>query len=398
MKTKFYSFVVLLLVISTFSATVNAQQLISGTFSGTVENLLGIRYRNVRPVNATQVQANFTGIPDLSSNRNSPANSTRSDQSLNYGTTGSYTFSITYSPSLNTFVCVTTIGSNSFTNTIPNVSARLSADGKTALATSINYFGLTVRTNNSSSTITVSNLNLDGLPITGTYSRSNNNGESQWYGVYAGLTNGFTVTGTVTMTGSFANSTEGQRVQLFFGNTASSQGSLPVTWGEVTAKRLTTSSVQLNWETIQEINASHFDVERSEDGVRFTKIGSVQAVGTTQNRSNYSFTDNAATGSVYYYRLAQYDNDGKKSFSFIAKAGNTTSRTYFATSGNSVRVQFFESGTKQIRLMNTNGTLIRQSTISNMQSDIDVSTLAKGVYILQVVDAKGQAEVFRFMR
>lgn len=394
MKTKFYSLVVAVCATFISAQTINAQQLIAGTFSGTVENLLGVRYRNVRNVNSTQSQGLFVGIPDLGSNRSG----SRVDQSLNYGTSGSYTFSITYNPALNTFTTVTTIGAGNTTTTLNNVSSRLTSDGKTATAPTINYFGLAVRTNNSASTIRVSNLVIEGLPYTGNYQRSNDDGESQWYTINTALTNGFTITGTVTLSGNFSNSTEGQRIQFFFGYTAASAGSLPVTWGDFTAKRNNNSSVQLNWETIQEINASHFDVERSEDGARFTKIGSVQAVGTTQNRSNYIFADNNASGSVYYYRLAQYDNDGKRTFSAIVKVGNNNTKTLFATTGNTVRVQFFEAGAKQIRLMNTNGTLLKQVTVSNMQSDLDVTALSKGIYIVQVVDGKGQSEVFRFMR
>jgi hypothetical protein len=394
MKTKFYSFVVAVFATFISAQSINAQQLIAGTFSGTVENLLGVRYRNVRNVNTNQTQALFVGIPDLGSSRSG----SRVDDALNYGTSGSYTFSITYNPALNTFTTVTTIGAGTTTTTLNNVSSRLTSDGKTATAPTINYFGLAVRTQNGSSTIRVSNLVIEGIPFTGNYERSNDNGESQWYTINTSLTNGFTITGTVTLSGSFSNSTEGQRIQFFFGYTASSAGSLPVTWGDFSAKRNNNSTVQLNWETIQEINASHFDVERSEDGARFTKIGSVQAVGTTQSRSNYIFADNNASGSVYYYRLAQYDNDGKRTFSSIAKVGNSNTKTLFATTGNSVRVQFFEAGSKQIRLMNTNGTLIRQVTVSNMQADIDVTGLSKGVHILQVVDGKGQSEVFRFMR
>ena len=394
MKTKFYSFVVVLLATFTFSQSINAQQLISGAFSGTVENLLGVRYRNVRPVNNNQVQALFVGIPDLGSSRSG----SRVDETLNYGISGTYSFSITYNPAANTFTTVTSIGAGSTTTTLNNVSTRLTTDGKTATAPTINYFGLTVRTQNGTSTIRVSDLVIEGIPFTGNYERSNNNGESQWYTINTNLTNGFTITGTVTLLGNFTSSAEAQRIQFFFGYTAASAGSLPVTWGDFTAKRNNNSSVQLNWETIQEINASHFDVERSEDGVRFTKIGIVQAVGSTQSRSNYIFTDNNASASVYYYRLAQYDNDGKRTFSSIAKVGNNNTKTLFATTGNSVRVQFFEAGTKQIRLMNTNGTLIRQVTVSNMQADIDVTGLSKGVYILQVADGKGQSEVFRFMR
>ncbi len=398
MKTKFYtnSVFFLFLLFSQFS---QAQQLLVGPFSGSVENLLGVRYRNVRNVNANQVQANFTGIPDLGSNRNSPLNSTRSDQTLNYGTSGTYSFTVTYDVALNTFTCVTNIGGINFTNVIPNVSGRLTDDSKIATAPTINYFGLTVRTQNSSSTIRVSNLVLEGTPITGAYERNNSNGESSWYTIASSLTNGFVLSGTVTLLGNFANSAESQRIQFFFGNTAASGGTLPIVWGGFTAKRTNSFTSALAWNTLQEQNASHFDIERSVDGIRFEKIGSILANGTTGTTTYYSFEDKNASGSLYYYRLAQYDLDGKKTFSSIQRIGNTSKETLVAKNNNNIVIQFFDNGNKQIRLVNMSGVILKQIRTQNLQLDISLTDLPNGIYIVQIINAESQkTETHKFVK
>ncbi len=38
---------------------------------------------------------------------------------------------------------------------------------------------------------------------------------------------------------------------------------------------------QLKWQTANEVNTSHFDIERSTDGVNFTAIGKVDAAGNS---------------------------------------------------------------------------------------------------------------------
>jgi hypothetical protein len=67
---------------------------------------------------------------------------------------------------------------------------------------------------------------------------------------------------------------------------------------------------KLNWSTSAELNNSGFDVERSSDEVRWTKIDFVKGSGTSHIPVYYSFVDkNLATGK-YRYRLKQYDYNG----------------------------------------------------------------------------------------
>ena len=81
---------------------------------------------------------------------------------------------------------------------------------------------------------------------------------------------------------------------------------------------LNSNSAIVRWVTQSELNNSHFEVERSNDGVHFEMRGKVLGNGSTSITHNYDFTDalnNNAT--IVYYRLRIIDNDGKYTFSKI---------------------------------------------------------------------------------
>jgi trimeric autotransporter adhesin len=84
----------------------------------------------------------------------------------------------------------------------------------------------------------------------------------------------------------------------------------------------------LKWKTDNEVNTSHFVVERSIDGTNFNGIGSVAASGNSSTILNYSFNDaDAANQGVLtlYYRLKVADANGSFKYS------NTISVTLPAT-------------------------------------------------------------------
>ena len=70
--------------------------------------------------------------------------------------------------------------------------------------------------------------------------------------------------------------------------------------------------VRTNWTTATESDNSHFVVERSEDGVEFMKIGTVEGAGSTQQVHHYEFLDTDPLIGVSYYRLLQVDMDGSQ--------------------------------------------------------------------------------------
>lgn len=396
MKQNFYPVFCALFVALTISTIAFGQQsLISGTFPGSTENLLSSRFRNVRITNNDQSQATFTGIPDLGSNRNG----SRVDGNITYGNSGSFTFVLTYDVANNRYSTSTSANGTTRTNIFPDVTGRTSSDGKQSLAANINLMTLAIRTQTGNSSISISNLTIDGMPVTGTYSRSNNNGESFWYISTNALNNGFVITGTVTLSGNFANNAEGQRISFTFGNAATASAPLPVVWGGFAGKRINNSTVGLQWRTMQEQNASHYNIQRSEDGVHFRTIGMAMAQGTTASVTDYNFEDKQATGGMYYYRLEQVDLDGTSNFSSIIKQGNGGKKTLVGGLGSSkILVQFFSNDSRNIRIVNNSGVVVKQMNSTTQTQVFDVNNLPTGVYALQIINSDGTNEVHRFVK
>ncbi len=89
---------------------------------------------------------------------------------------------------------------------------------------------------------------------------------------------------------------------------------LPVTLVSFTGKAVE-ETVALQWETTEEVNASHFEVQRSGDARHFEPIGEVAAKGESKVRVAYTFTDAAPLSGTGYYRLKQIDRDGTFAYS-----------------------------------------------------------------------------------
>jgi hypothetical protein len=84
------------------------------------------------------------------------------------------------------------------------------------------------------------------------------------------------------------------------------------------AGKYTEGSVALSWATASEINNSHFEIQRSENGLIFSPVASVQGAGNSNKIINYSFTDDYIAYNALYYRLKQVDFNGNFAYSNIA--------------------------------------------------------------------------------
>jgi hypothetical protein len=84
---------------------------------------------------------------------------------------------------------------------------------------------------------------------------------------------------------------------------------LPV---EITSFKATqqNNAVQLKWVTASEQNNLRFDIERSNDGKNFFKIGSREGFGNSHILKDYYFNDDYPNQGTNYYRLKQLDYDG----------------------------------------------------------------------------------------
>jgi len=71
----------------------------------------------------------------------------------------------------------------------------------------------------------------------------------------------------------------------------------------------------LRWATEQEVNTSHFNIQRSQDGVSFTTVGTSPAQGNATTTTHYTYDDVNPFEGANYYRLELVDADGKVSYS-----------------------------------------------------------------------------------
>ncbi len=81
------------------------------------------------------------------------------------------------------------------------------------------------------------------------------------------------------------------------------------------------NTIKLNWQTQYEQNSSHYNIQRSTDGINFTNVSRVTAAGNSNNPLTYDHTDVLPASikmlKTVYYRLQSVDIDGRFSFSQI---------------------------------------------------------------------------------
>jgi hypothetical protein len=149
------------------------------------------------------------------------------------------------------------------------------------------------------------------------------------------------------------------------------------------------------------VNVSHYDVERSSDGVTFTKIGQVSA----QGESVYNFVDATATKGVYYYKVRNVDFDGAYKYTGIVRVnfGSQVSKIklYPVPAGDYVYVQHEKAPSRGIvKLVTIDGRVLQriQTVPNSMQTSIITTNLKPGLYIVQYENGNGVVETMKLVK
>lgn len=167
---------------------------------------------------------------------------------------------------------------------------------------------------------------------------------------------------------------------------------LPITLGELKAKRMNSGLVQLDWNTIQELNNDGFVVERGETTQSFQRIGFIKGKEFSLEPQTYNFADNNAGPYGWYYRLIQKDLDNHQVSSSIVFVKGEESKQWKVWSnedGNNLSLYNKESQnrTAQFLLYDAMGQLIFKTTVTNGKAQFSFSYLRKGYYSYRVIDA-----------
>ena len=151
-----------------------------------------------------------------------------------------------------------------------------------------------------------------------------------------------------------------------------------------------TNAVLATWKTANELNNDRFELQRSRDGMIWETVASVKGSGTTTSIHSYSAKDNFPLAGLSYYRLVQFDFDGKMSVSKVntVKKEDAVIRmtAYPNPAGTMLTVEGDESALKHISVFDQIGqnvtSSIRQSQLSPTKLKLNVTLLPKGIYYI----------------
>lgn len=162
----------------------------------------------------------------------------------------------------------------------------------------------------------------------------------------------------------------------------------------------------LTWQTALEQNLSHFEVEKSLNGLDFKRIGSIEARGESLSEVNYQFIDENFREAAYY-RLRQLDQDGSINYSqtrFLDLNGEESAnwQVYPNPFLNELHISLGNpESIVNLALYDAQGKLIwqgkgKQSVLQNLINQ-RTPYLAKGSYILRLYQ-QSQQQSFKLLK
>jgi hypothetical protein len=160
-------------------------------------------------------------------------------------------------------------------------------------------------------------------------------------------------------------------------------------------------AVDLLWATATEKDNVGFDVERSADNRNWKTLGFMPGNGTTAERHDYVFTDDAPFKGVNYYRLKQMDADGKFQYSPMVVADIRGGGLQFdvfpnpSVSGElSFRVVSETEGDAELEIYDWVGYKVYRESVQlhkgTMVYPVSMATYPKGAYTARLQMPDGQ--------
>lgn len=179
-------------------------------------------------------------------------------------------------------------------------------------------------------------------------------------------------------------------------NAANSQG-LPLTLKDFYVSNNLEGKLKLNWQTINEYNVSHFEIEKSSNTnneFKATAITKAKNESINDYSYNYSWLKNE---KETWFRLKMMDKDGSFKYSPVVFAKNNLYipeilvRNNFIRAGETINIKFGDFNTElQYSIITIQGKIVQtgKSLISNGNGIINTNKLHKGLHIIKVKSGK----------
>lgn len=188
-------------------------------------------------------------------------------------------------------------------------------------------------------------------------------------------------TGTANGTGSITSNNFSSFSDFVLANLNLS--SLPVTWLSFEVNKQGQHAI-LHWRTAQESNCTHYEIERSRDGIHFDGIH-ITACNNISSISNYYYTDAGLTNGRWFYRIRQVDVDGRYNYSKVVSitiADDMDLLVWPNPVGDELNIKGAAMNS-MLQLYTTDGKLVWQQRITSVITVIDMRKYQAGVYLLR---------------
>ena len=167
------------------------------------------------------------------------------------------------------------------------------------------------------------------------------------------------------------------------------------------------SETHLSWITGSEVNNDYFEIQASNDGLKWESLRVVNGAGNSFSKLHY--TENLGEDKNRYYRLKQVDFSGSFQYSnviYITRDNSVEDQfiLFPNPADNQLNLQFNSSNEAvyKAEVFAINGSLVGYSSSLNgsekNMTSIDVSDLAEGVYSVIITDDSGFKSAKRFIK
>jgi len=163
--------------------------------------------------------------------------------------------------------------------------------------------------------------------------------------------------------------------------------------------------VNLEWESISETNVKEFKLERSDDGVNFRALTTIEAVGKSNKNEKYSYQDDCCNNQeTRYYKLTALDNDGTISYEKVIAVTLKGDKEIMKFAPNPANdnfiISFGEEAMKlstRLQMFNSVGKLVKEEdfTTDNFFKQISIEELPSGIYFINVM-SPASAEIIKY--
>lgn len=175
---------------------------------------------------------------------------------------------------------------------------------------------------------------------------------------------------------------------------------LPVTGMQLNAAK-TNAGIQLEWTTFTEYNSSHFDILHSTDGIHFSKIAEMGAAGNSDSPLTYTWLHTNPAAGTNYYQVRENDLDGRFQLSNMKQVITGNEKISIAPNPAKDQLWITCPGTGRITafcIRNNAGALVTRQALQSTQTNLDISGLPAGLYIIEFSEMNGPVTRLRFVK